>query len=171
MYRTLTLCLVAFLNCDPGGMARAQPRDHDARPEGIVIEHAEIVLGANESHPPRGFVSIWNGTSSSIDIVSIASKSLGPGSLRATVPADGVSRIWTVSGPMRIPPHAELLMKPDGVHIRFDQPTSSVTDESSVDILVKLADGTSVGTEAKVFREGSSITDHHHGEGDRSGSD
>jgi periplasmic copper chaperone A len=169
MNRTLILGLLSVFLL--GSAAKGQPGDHDARPAGIVIEHAEIVLGANESHPPRAFVSIWNGTSSSIDIVSIASKSLGPASLRATVNAGGVSRIRTVTGAMVIPPHSELVMKPDGVHVLFNQPTPSVSDLGSVDIRVDLADGTTVGANAKVLPDGSPVTDHHHGEGDGSGSD
>jgi copper(I)-binding protein len=169
MRRTLILGLLSVFIL--AGPATGQTGDHDARPEGIVIEHAEIVLGANESHPPRAFVSIWNGTSSSIDIVSIASNSLGRASLRATVHAGGVSRVRTVTDAMVIPPHSELVMKPDGVHVLFNQPTPSVSDLASVDIRVDLAGGTSVGAEAKVLPEGSPVTDHHHGEGDGSGSD
>ena len=152
------------------GAASASTGDHSPSMPGIVVEHAEIVANGSSGNL-KGYFSVWNGSSSSIDLIAVETDAFVSVAMLQTVHDDGVVRLRELEGGLRIPPRSELLMKPDGVQLLFREPLSSVSAGESLSVTLLFADGSSAQVNAVVHAAGTSITDHHHGEGDGSGSD
>lgn len=150
--------------------ASATTTVHTAVMPGLVVEHAEII-GARSGSDMRGYFSVWNGSSSTLDLVSVDSSAFSSVELLQTAQEDGVTRLRAIEGGLRIPPHSELLMRPDGVQLLFRKPREPIAVGRSLAVTLRFADGSSQEVEATVYTSETPVTDHHHGEGDGSGSD
>lgn len=166
-YRVL-LSLLAMLAVYES--AAASKGDHGASMPGIVVEHAEVIANGSYGNL-KGYFSVWNGSSSSIDLISVETNAFVSVAMRETVHDDGVVRLREVEGGLRIPPRSELLMKPDGIQLLFREPLSSVSAGQSLSVTLRFADGSSEQVYAIVHAAETPVTDHHHGESDGSGSD
>lgn len=150
--------------------AWAETGDHKASMPGIAVEHAEVIADGSNGDL-KGYFSVWNGSSSSVDLVSIESDAFGSVTLFQTLHDGGVGRLREVEGGLRIPAHSELLMTPGGVQLLFREPRKTVAAGQPFAVTLRFADGISKGVEAIVLAPETPVTDHHHGEGDGSGSD
>lgn len=150
--------------------ASASTGDHGASMPGIVVEHAEVIANAS-SGKLKGYFAVWNGGSSSIDLVSVETDAFVSVAMLQTVHDGGLVRLREVEGGLRIPPRSELLMKPDGIQLLFQGPVVPVSVGQSLSVTLRFADGSREEIDTVVYAAETPITDHHHGEGDGSGSD
>lgn len=152
------------------GSAEASTGDHGANMPGIVVEHAKVIANTSSGNL-KGYFAVWNGGSSSIDLVSVETDAFVSVAMLQTVHDDGVVRLREVEGGLRIPPRSELLMKPDGIQLLFRDPVVPVSAGQSLSVTLRFADGSREEIDTIVHAAETPITDHHHGEGDGSGSD
>ncbi|MBX3576378.1 MAG: copper chaperone PCu(A)C [Rhizobiaceae bacterium] len=135
---------------------------HTKAPVGAVIEHAEVVLAGEKDGKSIAYVSIWNGGPGARELVSLSVASFGSVQLYQTVYEGGEMRVRLMTGNVEIPMHAELLMKPTGVHLVLDKSRAEVFPGDSVTVTAKFADGSSVVADAVLLAAGSRITAHNH---------
>jgi len=151
----------------PWSIAAQEKADHITKGTGTVtIEHAEIVLSPSPAGMAAGYLTVFNDTDEEVAMTSVATASFGDVSLHRTETEDGIVRMRSVGGPVRIPQSTEFVMKPGGFHLMLMQPASEVVPGEYVNLEVGFADGSTLAVNAAVLAFGERPVDHHHGEDD-----
>ena len=144
-----------------GASAQEAPRHADAESK-LVIEHAEVIQAPSGAKMLAGYITVWNGSKQQTDLVSVQSGNFASVSLHRTEVVDGVAKMRPIEDGIVIPGHAELLMKPGGIHMMLMGRTADFKPGDKVDLLLAFADGTSLSTMAITRPIGAKPTDHHH---------
>jgi len=137
----------------------------------IVVEHAEIVLAPPGAMMMAGYLAIWNGTQTQVDLRSVESDTFGSVSIHRTLVSGDVARMRPVEGPLPIPGQSELLMKRGGIHLMLADPMRPLTEGDAVAMTLVFEDGRRVEASAQLFAPGTKTTDHHHGGVDGTGNE
>jgi copper(I)-binding protein len=132
----------------------------------LIVEHAVIVQPTAGAQETTGFLTIWNGTREPASLAAIESEAFGKVSIRQTELVEGRSKAEAVSGIVPIPGHAELLMRPDGIHLTLGELKRNLDAFSGIDLVLVFDDGRRLTVAAKLIEPGTRLADHHHGEGD-----
>ncbi len=156
------LIAAALVGCLGGAAAQEQPRHADAGSK-LVVEHAEVVLAPSGANMLAGYLTVWNGSKEQANLVSVQSDDFASVSLHRTEIADGVAKMRPITDGVLIPGHAELLMKPGGIHMMLMGQAPDFKPGDKVDLLLAFEDGTSSSTTATTRPIGTKPTDHHHG--------
>ena len=162
----ITLLLTALTFCVAEVGAQEIPQ-HAGSDSSIMIEHAEIILAPSGTKMMAGYLAIWNGTQQQANLSSVQSNAFASVILYRTEIVDGIAKIRPIDAGLPIPGHAELLMKPGGVHMMLAEPRAGLKPGDRVDLLLKFQDGTTASPKAIVRSMGQKPTDHHHGEADQ----
>jgi copper(I)-binding protein len=154
-----------------GASASGANQSHSGKPngEGIVVEHAEIVLAPPGGMIMAGYLAIWNGTGNQANLQAVESGSFASVSIHNTIVSDGVARMRPVEGVIPIPGNSELLMQRGGLHLMLSEPAAAIEEGETVDMT--LEDGRRIGASARVLAPGQKTIDHHHGEADGTGNE
>ncbi|SJM33704.1 copper chaperone PCu(A)C [Mesorhizobium delmotii] len=143
-----------------------EPKTHASAENGLVVEHAEIILAPSGAGMMAGYVTVWNGTQQQADLASVESAAFGSVSLHRTEIVDGVAKMRPINEGLRIPGRSELLMKPGGIHMMVEDPQIDLSPGDAVNLSLSFRDGTTVSATALLRPVGTRPTDHHHGEDD-----
>lgn len=135
---------------------------HTKAPVGAVIEHAEVVLADEKDGKSIAYVSIWNGGPGARELVSLSVASFGSAQLYQTVFEGGEEQSRLMTDIVVIPMHAELVMKPRGVHLLLGEPGAQVFPGETLTVTASFADGSTVVADASLLAAGSRITAHNH---------
>ncbi|CCV11927.1 copper chaperone PCu(A)C [Mesorhizobium sp. STM 4661] len=152
----------ALIICLQSASAQERPRHADAESK-LVVEHAEVILALSGAKMLAGYITVWNGSKQQSDLVSVQSDDFASVSLHRTEVVDGVAKMRPIKEGIFIPGHAELLMKPGGIHMMLMAPTVDFKPGDKVDLLLAFADGASLSTTAITRPIGTKPIDHHHG--------
>ncbi len=128
----------------------------------IAVEHAEILPATPASEFMKGYLTIWNGTATPIVITEIKSPKFGSIRVQRTEATDDGTKSRPFAGPLTIPPRAELLMKPGGIHIVLSTKETQPEPGDRVPIALVLSSGSIIAATAVVRAVGSEKLDHHH---------
>lgn len=160
--------LVALVVTTSPGVGAALIDVHEQVSEQLTVEHAQVVL-ASEGGVPAGYLTIWNGTQRSANLIAVQSTAFGSISLRRTENVGDVTRTAPSEGVLSIPGHSELLMKPGGIHLMLGNPIAVLKPGNSISLVLTFDDGVQIETTAELLGSGMRIIDHHHAEGDMIG--
>jgi periplasmic copper chaperone A len=147
--------------------APAAASEHPANLDGLAVEHAEIVLSPPGGPAAAGYLTVWNGTRELKGLTAVESADFGSISIHRMEIDSGISRMRRVDR-LTIPGHAELLMRPGGVHLMLSDPKRELSLDSGVDLVLVFDDGQRLGAKATLLPTGAGIVDHRHGTGDAS---
>jgi len=161
-FAIVTLTATALILCLQGASALEPPKHADAESK-LVVEHAEVVLAPSGSMMLAGYLTVWNGSKQQADLVSVQSDDFSSVSLHRTEVVDGVAKMRPIKEGVLIPGHAELVMKPGGLHMMLMEPKPDLKAGDMVGLLLAFEDGTSTATTAIIRPIGTKPTDHHHG--------
>lgn len=128
----------------------------------IAVEHAEILPAPPASEIMNGYLTIWNGTATPIVITELNSPKFGSIRVHRTEVIDDYARVRPFAGPLTIPPRAELLMKPGGIHLTLSAKKTQLKPGDRVPIALVLSSGSIIAASAVVRAFGSERFDHHH---------
>ncbi|WP_127524507.1 copper chaperone PCu(A)C [Mesorhizobium sp. Z1-4] len=166
MIRLLPTMVLGLLVPMAGGHATEGPPTHGAGPDELSVEHAEIVLPTSGKSQLTGYLTIWNGKRVQANLVSVESPIFESVALYNMEQDGGIARKRRVEGILPIPGNAELLMRPGGVHLLLTQPIQALSSEEAVELTLVFDSGKRIAVTATILAAGTSVTDHHHGNGD-----
>ena len=166
MPRNLGAAIGAFISSVASvAAAEGGPVNHATARDQLKVEHAEIMLRTPGSAIAEGYLTIWNGTNTTKNLASVQSKAFADVFFVSADPRSG--RAERLDGIVVIPPHAELLMRRDGVRLLFQQPNRLIDAPGTAYLTLTFDGGTELEIPAEIISCGQNLTDHHHGEGDR----
>ena len=145
------------------GRLHAQPAGHALLRDERAIEHAEIVLPNGSDKTLRAYLVIWNGKEEPADLSAVTSVQFRKIAVHRTVTDQGISRSHEEQRALMIPQRSELVMAPDGIHLKFEATASQLQAGQMVPLNLLFGDGTQIPVDAIVLPAGSTVTDHHHG--------
>ena len=166
MIRLLPTTVLGLLIPMAGGHATGVPPTHGVGPDELSVEHAEIVLPTSGKTQLSGYLTIWNGKGVQANVVSVESPAFVSIAIYKMVQDGGIARKSRVEGVLPIPGNAELLLRPDGVHLLLTQPKKILSSGDGVELTLVFNSGKRVAATATLLAAGTSVTDHHHGTGD-----
>ena len=142
---------------------------HQDTPADLVVEHAEMLPPTPGGRSISAYLTIWNGTRQQADLKVIESEIFG----KISIVQGEIGQVEASSGPLKgfvsIPSQAELLMKPDGVHLLLGEPNRDIEPGDITDLVLNFDGGRRIAVKVEVLASGDQITDHHHGGSDRPG--
>ena len=158
-----TACLLVSATTSNGGAGMASHQNIGAD---LIVEHAVIVQPTAGVKETMGFLTIWNGTREPASLAAVESEVFGKVSIRRTELVKGQFIAEPVNGIVPIPGHAELLMRPDSIHLILGEPKRNLDTLSETDMVLVFDDGRRLTVSAEWIEPGTQLADHHHGEGD-----
>lgn len=144
--------------------AQEKPDHRSWDADTLAIEHAQIVLPPPSSGMAAGYLTIFNGTDRQVALASVTTPAFGEVSLHNTETEDGVVRMRSAIGSVRIPQSSELVMHPGGFHLMLMEPQGKLYPNQWVTLEVAFRDGSTRSIEADLLAFGERPVDHHHGE-------
>ena len=143
----------------------AHTLEKPAYPDQVVIEHAELIQSSAGQSFSRIFLSIWNGTNRSVQVVSIDTQ-LGPASLTSGKSENSSTKNNDkLQFPIYIPPRSEFVTRPNGLFLQITE-TKPTKVGSTILLEVTLSDGRQLFVNAVVLSHDSQPTHHHHAASD-----
>ena len=139
---------------------------HKAASDELSVEHAEIVLPTIGRASAAGYLVVWNGKRLQANLVSVESPAFESVAIYKMEQDGGIARKRRVEGILPIPGNAELLMRPGGVHLLLTQPKEALSSGDAVELTLVFDSGKRIAATATLLDAGTSVTDHHHGNGD-----
>lgn len=134
-------------------------------PDQVIIEHAELIPSSAGQNFSRIFLSIWNGTNRSVQVVSIDTQQ-GPASLTfGEGQKTSANNSDKLQFPIYIPPRSEFVTRPNGLFLQITN-TKPIVVGSTFLLTVNLSDGQQLFVGAKILGEDANPTHHHHTEED-----
>ena len=130
-------------------------------PDQVIIEHAELIPSSAGQNFSRIFLSIWNGTNRSVQVVSIDTQQ-GPASLTfGGSQKTSTNNSDTLEFPIYIPPRSEFVTRPKGLFLQIAE-TKPTKFGSTFLLIVKLSDGRQLFVDAEILSHDAQPTHHHH---------
>ncbi|MCK5749700.1 MAG: copper chaperone PCu(A)C [Oricola sp.] len=132
---------------------------HASTATGILsVEHAQILLPIRGGELTQGFLTIWNSSGETVYLKTIESPDFAV--VRVTPEKIGESGLW-------IPAESELAMKPGGLQLVLEEPIREMQPGQTVQLRFETGIGNKIVIDADTVASRMSLTDHHHGDGDR----
>ncbi|MGJ7042071.1 copper(I)-binding protein [Shinella sp. BE166] len=157
-------CLLSLLSLLTASAAIAAPMSasgrivpHEAVLAGLVIEHADIVAGADGA-PARAYLTLYNAGTADKRILDVSVDGFGVPMVKRQDEALSVEEAFLV-----IPRQAEMFMAPGALFLELDE-TLDVEGERMIS--VTLDDGSMLVVPVTLHPPGGVRTAHHHGIGD-----
>lgn len=156
----LSIALVPGFTDDAG--AREIKVSHESSSQVLQIEHAEVLISSVDTSSPTMYLTIWNGTTSSENLVSVESDSF----TGFKVSRNTFGRRERISNVLTIPGHAELKMVEPGIHLTLNGFVANPLRPNTIPIRLRFEGGGSITMNAIIVQDKGDLTHHRHGEQD-----
>ena len=166
MFGTTKMFVISFLLLIVGGFVNTASAFEKLTFENqVVVEHAEIILPSEGSKFARAYMVIWNGTGTTVSVVTIEGQSGEVQLVRNKTGNDGQFDINPSSMPRLIPPHSEFIMTKNGYFLMVPVDDLAVDTQGYL-LSVELESGRKIVAIADVLAVGTEPLHHHHGSED-----
>ncbi|MEO8777765.1 MAG: copper chaperone PCu(A)C [Rhodanobacter sp.] len=139
MKHTLVLTLLAALALATSGHAAAAAADH------VHATHAWIRV-LPDALPAGAYVTLENNDNQPVTLIGASSKAYAQVMLHHSSTTGGVSRMAMVDS-LSVPAHGDAKLAPAGYHLMLTQPKTPVEPGTTVRLLLKFSDGSSLPTD------------------------
>ena len=156
------LAVVAVPSITFEGGAREIQVSHESSAQMLQIEHAEVLISPSNTSLRTMYLTIWNGTTSSENLIGVESDSF----TGVTVFRNTFGRRERMNNVLMIPAHAELKMVEPGVHLALDGFVANPLRPNTIPITLRFEGGGSITMNAKIVQDKGDLTHHRHGEQD-----
>jgi len=160
--RTLLIVMAAVTCIASQGRAQEIQVSHESAGRILQIEHAEVLIPPSNTSLPTMYLTIWNGTAFSENLVGVESDSF----TGVTVFSNTFGRREQRNDVLTIPSHAELKMMDPGVHMVLQELEADPLRQGSVPIILRFDGDRSVTINARIVQDREDLISHHHGEPD-----
>ncbi|WP_186400470.1 copper chaperone PCu(A)C [Stappia sp. P2PMeth1] len=158
----LLLAVVAVPSITVESSAREIQVSHENSAKMLQIEHAEVLISSSNTSLRTIYLTIWNGTTSSENLIGVESDSF----TGVTVFRNTFGRRERMNSVLTIPAHAELKMVEPGVHLALDGFVANPLQPNTMPLTLRFERSGSITVNAKIVQDRSELTHHRHGEQD-----